>query len=319
MSAVHRRGRETSDGSAARATLAELEPDMLRFLTAEDREAIAHMTVPVVDVPKGSEAITGVLSQRRAFAAVVLDGMVLQSLQLGNQPGVHILGPGAVLGIRSAPRSAQLGVPVWRVAVPTRIALLGNDFLGAVRHSPQLLIGLHAALAEQAERLTTQLVICQLPRVEDRILAILWLLADTWGRVTAAGTVLPLGLTHELLGGLVGARRPTVTLALHGLAERGAVAHQDRGWLLLERPVSPPAGEGQELDEPRLMDQAPSIWAAETRPTEDPSEALAVLSETVGGLREQHARNVEQVRQRLGRSAVIRDRSAELRRRLRGR
>lgn len=291
---------------------------MLRFLTAEDREAIEHVTVPVLEIPKGSEAIGDLLEQRRGFAAVVLEGMVLQSLRLGNHPGVHVLGPGAVLGVRSAPRTAQFGVPVWRAAADTRLALLGNDFLGAVRRAPQLLIGLHAALAEHAERLTTQLVICQLPRVEDRILAMLWLLADTWGRVTAAGTVLPLSLTHELLGALVGARRPTVTLALRALTDRGAVVHQDKGWLLLERPVPPPAGRGDKLDEPRLLDLEPSAWAAEARSPTDPAETLAVLSETVDGLRKQHARNVVQMRGRLRRTALIRARSAELRSRIDG-
>ena len=51
----------------------------------------------------------------------------------------------------------------------------------------------------------------------------MWLLAESWGRVTQAGIRLPLGLTHDVLGALVGARRPTVTLALRELTERGAI------------------------------------------------------------------------------------------------
>jgi hypothetical protein len=51
--------------------------------------------------------------------------------------------------------------------------------------------------------------------------------------------MLPLALTHETLGGLVGARRPTVTLALRELTERGALVHQSPGWLLLEAPLAP--------------------------------------------------------------------------------
>jgi hypothetical protein len=130
--------------------------------------------------------------------------------------------------------------------------------------------------------------------------------------------VLPLSLTHELLGALVGARRPTVTLALRALTDRGAVVHQDKGWLLLERPVPPPAGRGDKLDEPRLLDLEPSAWAAEARSPTDPAETLAVLSETVDGLRKQHARNVVQMRGRLRRTALIRARSAELRSRIDG-
>ena len=53
--------------------------------------------------------------------------------------------------------------------------------------------------------------------------------------MTPSGVVVPLSLTHELLGRLVGARRPTVSLALKALIDRGAlVRRQDRSWLLLE-------------------------------------------------------------------------------------
>ncbi len=79
-------------------------------------------------------------------------------------------------------------------------------------------------------------MICQLPRVDDRLLAVMWLLAESWGQVTPAGTLLPIGLTHAALGGLVGARRPTVTLALGSLTADGALRREERGWLLLRSP-----------------------------------------------------------------------------------
>ena len=54
------------------------------------------------------------------------------------------------------------------------------------------------------------------------------LLADRWGRVTPDGIVVDLALTHELIGHLVGGRRPTVTLALAELAESGRARPQER-------------------------------------------------------------------------------------------
>ena len=94
-------------------------------------------------------------------------------------------------------------------------------------------------------RLTGQLVICQLPRVDQRVLAIMWLLAESWGQVTPGGVRLPLALTHETLGAMVGARRPTVTLALRKLSQQGAIIHQESGWLLLEPPPEPVPGAPQ--------------------------------------------------------------------------
>jgi len=58
------------------------------------------------------------------------------------------------------------------------------------------------------------------------------LLAERWGMVTPQGRIIRLPLTHETLGSLIGARRPTVSLALGDLAERGEVVRQDGGWLL---------------------------------------------------------------------------------------
>jgi hypothetical protein len=43
--------------------------------------------------------------------------------------------------------------------------------------------------------------ITQLPRVDRRVLALLWQLAERWGRVTPSGVEVRLELTHETLGG----------------------------------------------------------------------------------------------------------------------
>jgi CRP/FNR family cyclic AMP-dependent transcriptional regulator len=63
--------------------------------------------------------------------------------------------------------------------------------------------------------------------------ALFWHLAERWGRVSGDGVVVPLALTHRILGQLVGARRPTVSTALSELAERGElVRRSDGSWLL---------------------------------------------------------------------------------------
>jgi CRP-like cAMP-binding protein len=61
---------------------------------------------------------------------------------------------------------------------------------------------------------------------------LLWALAERWGRVSTQGVRLPLQLPHRTLATLVGARRPSVTTALSGLARDGLVERTDDGWLL---------------------------------------------------------------------------------------
>lgn len=298
-----------------RIRVMDLEADLLRRLTEEDRLALGQASLPVVDVSGQAFEVSSFLAQRRAFAAVLVEGMVMFYLQIGAQPGLRLLGAGEVMAIRETARSPLLAHVHSRAAPGTRLALLGNDFLALARRVPRLMVGIHVRLSEQMERLATQLVICQLPRVGDRLLAMLWLLAESWGRVTPSGTTLPLTLTHETLGALVGARRPTVTLALGELIEQGALMHREGGWLLLAEPDVPSARAGK-LDEPRLLAEAPSPWMAEEMPDYSTAEALAALHGTVDRLREQHLRNAAALRERLADSHRIRLTSVELRMRI---
>jgi hypothetical protein len=168
-------------------------------------------------------------------------------------------------------------------------------------------------------------VICQLPRVAERLLAMMWLLAESWGRVTPAGVTLPLMLTHEALGALIGARRPTVSLALAELVQRGAVVRQDGGWLLLEGfPESAPPTAPAEA--PMLLEPGSSAWSPPpSPPPPDPLESLGTeLFETVRRLHEHVRRaqlqnagalaaarsNRERIRARRAEQAVIRRRPA---------
>jgi CRP/FNR family cyclic AMP-dependent transcriptional regulator len=69
--------------------------------------------------------------------------------------------------------------------------------------------------------------------LELRLYVLFWHLADRFGHVAAEGVVVPLRLTHETLGRLVAARRPSVTTALKKLAEQGLVgAREDGTWLV---------------------------------------------------------------------------------------
>jgi CRP/FNR family transcriptional regulator, cyclic AMP receptor protein len=218
--------------------LFDAEPDLIRFLNPEDSELARDTLLPVQSIPKGDANLRTLFDQNGAFGAIVLDGLVQQSLKLGRHEGLRLLGPGDLVSLTDAPTSMLVLQANCRAQSPTRVALLGRDMLLAIRHWPQIAAGLHAHAGEQSERLVTQMVICQLPRVDERLLALMWLLAESWGQVTASGTLLPISLTHAALGGLIGARRPTVTLALGNLTNAGAIARQPRGWLLLGSPAA---------------------------------------------------------------------------------
>jgi CRP-like cAMP-binding protein len=296
-------------GRHSRVGLLDIDADLDRVLSATDLRHVAEISLPVLDPPDGSVVVDRLLEERGAFAAVVLEAMLLHYLQVGTQPGLRLLGPGEVALVCDRTQSTLVAASECRAVPGTRLALLGKEYLVAVHRWPRILVALQTRLGEQTERLMTQLAICQLPRVEERLVAMLWLLAESWGRVTTAGTIVPLSLTHELLGQLIGARRSTVTLALSALAEQQAVVALDRGWLLLQRPANAPRAAF--ADEPRVLDRAQSDWQGQGLSA--PAPTAAALSETVRNLRAQHLRTKRQVGERLRRVRLARERNLALR------
>lgn len=228
--------------AASTISLLEADPDLTDHLPMEERGLAGLVQLPLWTLDAGDVDLQLAMGQAHTFTALVLDGMLVQTLRIGEHAGLRLLGPGDLVSLTQAPPSMLVLDAELHASVRTRLALLGSEFLVAGRRWPSLAATLHSRDTEQSERVLAQLVICQLPRVDDRLLAMLWLLAESWGRVTPDGTVLPIRLTHGVLGGLVGARRSTVTLALQELIRKGAITRRGEGWLLLQPPAAPAPG-----------------------------------------------------------------------------
>lgn len=219
--------------------LLELEPDLGNWLSDDERDLARRLRVPTTQLGPRSPEVDRVLEDSNAFAALLIDGMVMHWMVVAGHRILRLLGPGDIIVHTWAPRSQILGSSSKRAAELTQIALLGRELVAAARRFPGLIVGLHLRLGDQHQRLAVQLGICQLPRVQDRVLTLMWLLAESWGVVTPSGTFLSVKLTHATIGEMVGAKRPTVSLALRDLVENGALLVRDDGWLLLADPPTP--------------------------------------------------------------------------------
>ena len=93
---------------------------------------------------------------------------------------------------------------------------------------PSWPVVLQRRFATQAEAASLRTAIVSLPRVEQRILALFWQLAERWGKVGADGVRLELKLTHELIGRLAGAKRPTRLTRPVGARAAGGPPRQRR-------------------------------------------------------------------------------------------
>jgi CRP/FNR family transcriptional regulator, cyclic AMP receptor protein len=176
----------------------------------------------------------------------VLDGLLTRQVAIGEATCAELLGGGDVLrpwteldsGIASIASESR-----WQVVMPTRLAVLNSRFALQVCRWPGITAALIDRVIQRARWLSFHLAVCHIVGVELRLLIVLWHFADRWGRVTGSGVILPLPLSHGLLAGVVGARRPTVSTALGVLRSHGLVERTENGWLM----HGDPPGELHEL------------------------------------------------------------------------
>jgi CRP/FNR family transcriptional regulator, cyclic AMP receptor protein len=225
------------DAHPSCARLLDVLPDLRRAVPADDRVlARRALVVPVAEAADGSLAALLAPVDGHVRRAVVLQGVVLRNTSLDTRVVTEILGEGDIIDARDDLEPSQVATTTqYVVHRPAVVAFLDERFRAAARRWPELHEVINQQLERQRRRASTHLAILQLPRVDTRIHAMFSLLADRWGRVTPEGIVVDLALTHELIGHLVGGRRPTVTLALAELNEAGALIRRGDGtWLLTE-------------------------------------------------------------------------------------
>jgi len=180
------------------------------------------------------ELPTAPLGHAGDLGLLVLDGLIERVVVLAGRRSAELLGPGDVLRPWEHDATGPV-IPLavaWEVLTPTRLAVLDAGFARRVAPWPAIGAAIVGRCVRRTQDLAFQLGLSTHTRVDVRLLLLLWHLASRWGRVTLDGVHLPLRLTHKLLGELVGARRPSVTLAATNLARLELVFHERDGWHL---------------------------------------------------------------------------------------
>ncbi len=163
----------------------------------------------------------------------MLDGVLAVNVRVGDRIAAELIGPGDLIEPPGPEEDELLVCTVgWRALVPVRFAVLDSGFAERVRPWPQIVQTLLRRTERRARNLNVQRAIASQPRLDARLALLLWHLASRWGRVEPGGIRLPLPLTHQLLGRLVGAERPSVSHALARLARSGLVTGHGGEWHL---------------------------------------------------------------------------------------
>ncbi len=165
---------------------------------------------------------------RGGVGLLILEGLVVRRAGADGRYGAELLGPGDLL--RPWEHDGEdTTLPFdtdFRVIERLRLAVLDPKATARMAAYPEIVGALVGRAMQRARHLAVHMAIVHYPRIDRRLLLLLWHLADRWGRVTPQGIRIPTRLTHTLLADLVASRRPSVTTALAQLEHEGHLSRQ---------------------------------------------------------------------------------------------
>jgi CRP-like cAMP-binding protein len=231
-----------ADGNGS-VYLLEADPDLARGLDPRRvREVSQRLIARSLDIPRGPWSPARLLAGGpQPIGLLVLEGLLVREATVGDHPSAELLGPGDLLRAWEDADGAAVLLPrrvEWTALSNVRVAVIDHALAVRAAQWPEIFASFVERSARRAERLVLMQAIGHLTRVDDRLMALLWCLAERWGRVVPGGVAVNLRLPHRTLAGMVGARRPSVTTALGQLTARGDIERRpDGGWILRGAPL----------------------------------------------------------------------------------
>jgi CRP/FNR family transcriptional regulator, cyclic AMP receptor protein len=201
---------------------------------ASRRRAREALLVPGCEFDPGGIDLPLPAVPETAFALLVVHGSLVATTRVGTEGRmIELLSEGDLVMPFAPPPAMPSSRTTVTATEKVLLAPLDRPFLRAAALWPELMVVVQRRLHEQQHRLSVHAAICRLPRVEQRLMGMMWHLADRFGTVSADGIILARPLNHRALAELVGAQRPTVSIALKGLQERGQLRRRRDGtWIL---------------------------------------------------------------------------------------
>ena len=210
------------------------DPELASALPMKDaRDLMDALRAPVITI-RESPWHPPAYDPDRTYGLLMLEGLLGKRVILGAATTIELLGHGDILRPwQTLPDTLIPASVEWRVLSPVRMAVLDERITAAISRRPELIVAFASRFTRRCHAATYLAAIGHIGRVEDRLLAIMWHIAGNWGRVTPNGVRIPFRLTHEILGELVGAKRPSVTIGLSNLRQQGEIAQSRDGQYVL--------------------------------------------------------------------------------------
>jgi hypothetical protein len=177
-----------------------------------------------------------------SLGLVVLEGMLIRRVEVLGRAASELLGPGDVFAPDVGTEiSSVTQLRTLRVVQSCRLGVLGEEFGRFAGANPEVLRTLVARAEARSCPPMLQLAVARMPKASDRLLVVLWDLADRWGRLTSGLVEVDVPLTHRFIGELISTNREAVaksaipTLVAEGRVQRHPLV-RDR---FLLRPPAP--------------------------------------------------------------------------------
>jgi CRP/FNR family cyclic AMP-dependent transcriptional regulator len=229
-------GHPAPDGG--RVDLLERDKELARALPAAMRQGQkSSLSAGVLKLKRGPWEPDLRQPSVNHLGFMVLDGLVGRRVLVPERGrSLELLGRGDLFRPWQD-ESASFERLSWTVIEPAAIAVLDEPLAARAREMPEVMEALTDRALRRSRRLAVSAAIANTVGVQERLLLSLWQLAELWGKKAPEGAVLPFRLSHQTLADLVGARRPTVTLALRDLTQRDLLRRGEAGqWILVGDP-----------------------------------------------------------------------------------
>jgi CRP/FNR family transcriptional regulator, cyclic AMP receptor protein len=212
------------------------DPDLAAGLRGERlRKAERDLIAPTIVAFEGPwEPELEGEGARGGIGLLLLEGLIVRRVGRTGRYGAELLGPGDLM--RPWQHDGEdVTLPFdtsFRVIEQALLAVLDLRFAARAAPYPEVTGALVGRAMQRSRTLVVNMAIAHYPRIDRRLLMLMWHLADRWGRVTPEGIRIPLRLTHQLLADLVASRRPSVTSGLQQLAREGEISKHGDAWIL---------------------------------------------------------------------------------------
>lgn len=213
--------------------LLECEPELGDGLSEEDLAiASGALPVPTAVLKKGIWSPRSEGSEAGTLGYLIAKGLLVRRVEVAQGSSVELLGSGDLLRPWQEDASSFC-VASWEVLEQSTLLALGPSFTRGLARWPAVAANLTLRGLSRSRARAAEAAIASIVGIEERLLIMLWHLAERWGEPSQEGIHLSIRIPHRLFAEMVGARRPSITSALAGLQEAGRLASgPDGGWIL---------------------------------------------------------------------------------------